>query len=179
MDALANGYVLVMTSNEGGGNLPTAPPVRPDDAQWGPEPAYPTPPPSAPWATPPLPSPPPPGAGPPPVAPANGANGGPTAVPGTIGPQPTTPAHRSWPSRTRSSSAYAGIGVVLVILVVVLDFIVQNLKEASIHFFTVSFRFPIGVLVLGGAIAGGGCVLLVSLFRVIQLRRSARRQARV
>jgi uncharacterized integral membrane protein len=66
----------------------------------------------------------------------------------------------------------------LVILVIVLDFIVQNLREATIHLFSLHFRFPIGVLVLAGAVAGGAAVLLVSLFRVIQLRRSARRQAK-
>jgi uncharacterized integral membrane protein len=80
------------------------------------------------------------------------------------------------PARTRSSTAYASIGVVLLILIVVLDFIIQNLDEATIHFFSASFRLPIGILVLGGAIGGGGIVLLVSLFRVLQLRRTTRRQ---
>lgn len=89
----------------------------------------------------------------------------------------TTPAlSKPLPSRTRSSGAYVSVAVTLAILIVVLDFIIQNPHSATIHFFTLRFRLPIGVLMLIGVVGGGVIVLLVSLFRVLQLRRSNRRQ---
>jgi len=90
--------------------------------------------------------------------------------------EPVPVASRPLPARTRSSGAYVSVAVTLAILIVVLDFIIQNPHRASIHFFTLDFRLPIGVLVLIGVVGGGVIVLLVSLFRVLQLRRSNRRQ---
>ncbi len=52
------------------------------------------------------------------------------------------------------------------VLVLVLVFITQNLNDASVHFFTLHFRAPIGILILAAALAGGLIVLLVSLARV-------------
>jgi uncharacterized integral membrane protein len=80
--------------------------------------------------------------------------------------------------RTRASTTYAGVGVGLLVLIVVLVFVVQNLHEATVHFITLRFKLPQGVIVLAGAIAGGLIVLLVSLARVIQLRLAARRHTR-
>ncbi len=76
---------------------------------------------------------------------------------------------------TRASATYIGVGVGLVVLILVLIFVVQNLHEASVHFITLNFQLPQGVIVLASAVAGGIIVLLVSLARVVQLRRMARR----
>jgi len=62
-----------------------------------------------------------------------------------------------------------------VILVLVLDFIIQNLNDASVHFFTAHFRLPVGLLILIAAVAGGLIVWLVGVARVAQLRLMARR----
>lgn len=77
--------------------------------------------------------------------------------------------------RTRTSAAYSGIAVGLLVLVLVIVFITQNLNDASVHFITLHFRLPIGLLVLAAAVAGGILVMLVSAARVAQLRLMARR----
>jgi|GEM_PF-4524633 len=62
-----------------------------------------------------------------------------------------------------TGSVYAGIAVLLIILIVVIDFILQNLNKADIHLFWTSFNLPIGIMVLLGAIGGAIIVLLISL----------------
>ncbi|MDQ6783201.1 MAG: LapA family protein [Actinomycetota bacterium] len=68
-----------------------------------------------------------------------------------------------------------GVGVGLLVLILVLVFIIQNLNDAGVHYLGLSFRLPVGLLILIGAVAGGLIVMLVSLVRVIQLRVRARR----
>jgi uncharacterized integral membrane protein len=102
-----------------------------------------------------------------------------TLAPGGVAPTASaedTPALQI--GRTRASTTYAGVGVGLLVLIVVLIFVVQNLHEATVHFITLRFKLPQGVIVLASAVAGGLIVLLVSLARVIQLRLAARRHAR-
>ncbi|MHB1534443.1 MAG: LapA family protein [Acidimicrobiales bacterium] len=79
---------------------------------------------------------------------------------------------------TRTSATYAAVGAGLLILALVVIFIAQNLHDASVHFIGFHFRFPVGLLVLGAAVAGGIVVLLVSAARVAQLRLVARRRRR-
>lgn len=62
-------------------------------------------------------------------------------------------------------------------MILVLIFIIQNLNDASVHYLGLSFRLPVGLLILIGVVAGGVIVLLVSLARVTQLRVRARRSA--
>lgn len=75
-----------------------------------------------------------------------------------------------------SGSVYAGIAAVLIILVAVLDFILQNLETANIHFFSAHFRLPVGVVVLLGAIGGAVIVLLICLYQFVRMRRAIHRQ---
>lgn len=63
----------------------------------------------------------------------------------------------------------------LLVLIVIIIFFAQNLHETSVHFITLKFRLPTGVVVLASAVAGGLVVLFVSLARVVQLRRANRR----
>ncbi|MCU4184275.1 lipopolysaccharide assembly protein LapA domain-containing protein [Acidiferrimicrobium sp. IK] len=77
--------------------------------------------------------------------------------------------------KTRTSAAYVGVSVGLVVLVLVIIFIAQNLRDATVHFLGASFKMPIGLLVLASAVAGGIIVLLVSAARVAQLRLMAHR----
>lgn len=77
--------------------------------------------------------------------------------------------------KTRTSAAYIGVAVGLVVLVLVIILIAQNLHDARVHFFTLDFQLPIGLLILAAAVAGGLIVLLVSAARLAQLRLMARR----
>lgn len=74
-----------------------------------------------------------------------------------------------------SGSVYIGIAAAIVILVAVLDFIIQNLETANVHFFSAHFRLPVGILVLLGAIGGAVIVLLVCLYQFLRMRRAIHR----
>jgi uncharacterized integral membrane protein len=77
-----------------------------------------------------------------------------------------------------AGSIYAGIAVILIILIVVIDFILQNLDRVDVHLFVTQFHLPIGVMILLGAIGGALLVLLVALFlHFRQMRREHRRKA--
>jgi uncharacterized integral membrane protein len=97
---------------------------------------------------------------------------------GQVAPTAATPAPGPQIGRTRASTTYAGVGVGLLVLIVVLIFVVQNLHKATVHFITLRFKLPQGVIVLAAAVAGGLIVLFVSLARVVQLRLAARRHSR-
>lgn len=81
-------------------------------------------------------------------------------------------------SPTRASATWTAVAVSLLALVVVLVFILQNLQEARVHFFTLTWRLPVGLDLLFAAVLGGLVVLAAGSARVLQLRRLARRQAR-
>jgi uncharacterized integral membrane protein len=93
---------------------------------------------------------------------------------GSTGPAPAGPGHRAEPP---SAAAWFALGAAVVVLIGVFDFIIQNLHDASVHFFTLHFRLPVGVLILLAVAAGAVIVGVVSLLRAAQ-RRSARRSAR-
>lgn len=94
------------------------------------------------------------------------------------GQHPAATAHRTDVRHTRASSVYIGAGVVLILLIIVLDFILQNLHQTNIHLFAADFSLPVGIMVLLGAIGGGLIVMVISLFHVVQLRRANRRRMR-
>jgi uncharacterized integral membrane protein len=78
---------------------------------------------------------------------------------------------------TRTSAVYAGVGVGLLVLVLVIIFIAQNLHKVEVHFLPFHFRLATGLVILASAVAGGIIVLLVSLARVLQIRRGAKRHS--
>lgn len=80
--------------------------------------------------------------------------------------------------RTRTGTVYVASIVGIVVTALVIVFIVQNLHEAKVHFVNLTFSLPVGVIILGGAVAGALIVVLVSLARIIQLRMAARRHRR-
>lgn len=80
--------------------------------------------------------------------------------------------------RTRTGTAYVAIIVGIIVTALVIVFIVQNLHEARVHFVTATFSLPVGVIILGAAVAGALIVVLVSLARILQLRMAARRHRR-
>jgi uncharacterized integral membrane protein len=71
-----------------------------------------------------------------------------------------------------------GVAVTLVFLIVVLDFIIQNLHTTTIHFFNASFGLPVGVAMIAAAVAGAVLVVVSGWLRIGQLRLRFRRHRR-
>lgn len=92
----------------------------------------------------------------------------------SFAPAATPPARTEM--RTWAAATYAAVAVGLLVLILILIFVIQNLNDASVHFLTLHFQLPIGLIILAAAVAGGIIVLLVSLARVVQLRLVTRRQ---
>jgi uncharacterized integral membrane protein len=65
-----------------------------------------------------------------------------------------------------------------VCLIVVLVFILQNLKTVRVHFFWADWSVPLAVNLLLAAVLGGLIVAGVGAMRILELRRAARRTGR-
>jgi uncharacterized integral membrane protein len=74
--------------------------------------------------------------------------------------------------------AWTPLITVIVLLVAVLVFIVQNLKTVRVSFFTVDWKLPLALDLLLAAVLGGLLVLTASWLRALQRRRAARRDGR-
>ncbi|OKI22128.1 hypothetical protein A6A25_36535 [Saccharothrix sp. CB00851] len=79
---------------------------------------------------------------------------------------------------TRISGTWVAVLASIVVLIVLLVFILQNLTDATIHFFGAAGTLPLGVALLFAAIAGAILVALVGAARIMQLRRQAKRGLR-
>jgi uncharacterized integral membrane protein len=66
----------------------------------------------------------------------------------------------------------------MALVVVVLVFILQNLKTVRVSFFSLDWRIPLALDLLFAAVLGGLIVLAVISLRNLQRRRAARRHAR-
>jgi uncharacterized integral membrane protein len=77
--------------------------------------------------------------------------------------------------RTRASSVWVFVGVAVVFLILLIDFIAQNDRKVSIHFFTLSGRVSEALALLVAAVGGAVIVLMAGGARVIQLRVTTRR----
>jgi uncharacterized integral membrane protein len=77
-----------------------------------------------------------------------------------------------------TASAWAALAAGLVLLVAVLVFILQNLKDVRVSFFTVHWRIPLGLDLLFAALLGGFIVFAAGSIRILRLRRVARRHGR-
>lgn len=80
--------------------------------------------------------------------------------------------------RTRAGTLWATLIFGLVILVAILIFIFQNLKDARISFVTLHGRFPLGLALLFAAVLGALLAVCVGVVRMVQLRLLARRNLR-
>ena len=78
----------------------------------------------------------------------------------------------------KSSVAWLPLASVMALVVVVLVFILQNLKTVRVSFFTADWRIPLALDLLLAAVLGGLIVLAVISFRNFQRRLAARRRAR-
>lgn len=85
---------------------------------------------------------------------------------------------RSSIKSTRTSLAWASVAVGLVLLIVLLVFILQNLNTVRVNFFWAHWRIPLAVDLLFATVLGGLIVFTAGSLRMLQLRRTARRQAK-
>lgn len=86
---------------------------------------------------------------------------------------PTRPARV--PQRSRIGGWWAGLVLSAVVGVLLLVFILQNTDPVQITFLWVSGTLPTGVALLFAAIAGILLVAIPGTWRILQLRRAARR----
>ncbi|MCY7340955.1 MAG: lipopolysaccharide assembly protein LapA domain-containing protein [Pseudonocardia sp.] len=90
-----------------------------------------------------------------------------------------TPTGRREPvvTRTRTGGLWTGLILSALVLVVLLVFILQNLARVQITFLGLTGSLPLGVALLLAAVAGLLLVAIPGGFRILQLRRAARRVA--
>ncbi|UXA08558.1 DUF1049 domain-containing protein [Mycobacterium sp. SMC-2] len=86
---------------------------------------------------------------------------------------PSEPSSRSF---TRLAAAWWALVVGLVILIVLLIFVAQNTESLTVHFLAFHWNLPVGVGYLLSAAAGATTTVLVGAARIIQLRRTAKKQ---
>lgn len=97
----------------------------------------------------------------------------PTAPTTTAAPTPAG----ATPSRlggTRTASTWAALATGLFFLIVVLVFILQNLRDVRAHFFWATWTIPLAVDLLLAAVLGALVMFTAGSLRILQLRRTAR-----
>jgi uncharacterized integral membrane protein len=77
--------------------------------------------------------------------------------------------------RTRTSTVWTAVVVLVASLVLVLVFILQNLQAVAVSFLVFHGRLPLGVALLVAATLGGVIVVAAGAARLVQLRRARRR----
>ena len=80
--------------------------------------------------------------------------------------------------RTRAGQTWAALTIGMVLLVVVLVFILQNLKSVRVHFLWVTWTIPLAVDLLLATVLGALIMFTAGSLRILQLRRLAKRNAR-
>jgi uncharacterized integral membrane protein len=78
--------------------------------------------------------------------------------------------------KTRTARAHNALIAGAVVLILLLVFILENTASVKISYFGAGFRMPLGVALLLAAIGGALLVGMVGAARILQLRRSVRRQ---
>ena len=102
---------------------------------------------------------------------SQGPAGGPPAPRRGRGDRPAVP-------RTRAGETWGALTVGMVLLIVVLIFILQNLKSVRVHFLWVTWTIPLAVDLLLATVLGGLIMFSAGSLRILQLRRLAKRNAR-
>lgn len=77
--------------------------------------------------------------------------------------------------KTRAGYAWVGLVIAAVLGIMVLIFILQNLEQVSMNVFTWQWNLPKGILVLLSVIAGALFTALIGGYRILQLRRVAKK----
>ncbi|HET6965060.1 MAG TPA: lipopolysaccharide assembly protein LapA domain-containing protein [Acidimicrobiales bacterium] len=76
---------------------------------------------------------------------------------------------------TRTSHTWVALAAGLFFLIVVLVFILQNLKSVKAHFFWATWSIPLAVDLLLAAVLGALIMFTAGSLRIVQLRRATRR----
>jgi uncharacterized integral membrane protein len=88
---------------------------------------------------------------------------------------PVAPPRQHRIRRTRAGGVWVALAVSAVVLILLLIFILENLKRANISLFGAHLTLPIGVALLLAAAAGALIVVIPGTARIVQLRMTARR----
>ncbi|MBY8856193.1 lipopolysaccharide assembly protein LapA domain-containing protein [Nocardia sp. CA2R105] len=118
-----------------------------------------------------------------PTIPEPATSSEPPAVPDTATPDTTpekTPATTTRPAgkdplRTRAGATWVSLVAAAIIGIILLVFILQNLNQVKVTLFFWSFSLPLGVTILLSLIAGSLVMGLAGGWRIMQLRRAAKR----
>ena len=81
-------------------------------------------------------------------------------------------------ARTRTGAVWWAVAVILLLLIGLLVFVLQNMRHVALRFTWVHFSAPAGVALLLSAVAGALLVFLLGTARILQLRLAARRHRR-
>ncbi|RDI48991.1 LapA family protein [Nocardia mexicana] len=87
----------------------------------------------------------------------------------------TTPAPRKRSLKTRTGYTWVALVAAAVLGIVLLIFIIQNQDQAQVNLFFWEFSLPLGITILLSVIAGALVMGLVGGWRILQLRRAAKR----
>ncbi|MBB5911567.1 putative integral membrane protein [Nocardia transvalensis] len=93
----------------------------------------------------------------------------------TTGKRPATQAPRKTSLKTRTGYTWVALVAAAVLGIVLLIFVIQNLDQAEVHLFFWTFSLPLGITILLSVIAGALVMALVGGWRILQLRRAAKR----
>ncbi|WP_024806449.1 lipopolysaccharide assembly LapA domain-containing protein [Nocardia sp. BMG51109] len=89
--------------------------------------------------------------------------------------RPATQAPRKTSLESRTGYTWIALVAAAVLGIILLVFILQNLTQAQVTLFFWSFSLPLGVTILLSVIAGALVMALVGGWRILQLRRAAKR----
>ena len=90
-----------------------------------------------------------------------------------------TRSHRSAPGgRTRAQGAWTAVAAFTLVLLLLVVFLLQNGQRVEVSFFGAQGRLSLAVAMLLSAVAGALLVLIAGAARMLQLRRSVRREHR-
>lgn len=78
--------------------------------------------------------------------------------------------------RTRTGTAWTGIGVATGIAIALIIFMVQNTRRVEISFLWMNTSTSLALTLLIAALGGVFCTLIVGTARIVQLRRLVRRR---
>lgn len=105
-------------------------------------------------------------------------------TPGSVDTPPTTPptrhkkklSARDKKVGTRAGYTWVALVAATIIGILLLIFILQNLDQVPIHLFFWQLDLPLGVTMLLSVIAGALVMALAGGWRIVQLRRAAKRR---
>ncbi|AKS36062.1 lipopolysaccharide assembly LapA domain-containing protein [Mycolicibacterium goodii] len=79
------------------------------------------------------------------------------------------------PKLTRAGALWTALILGFLVLIVLLIFIAQNTTSAEFAFLGWRWSLPLGVAILGAAVAGGLLTVAAGTARIFQLRRAAKK----